>query len=37
MSHDLTVERVFDAPPGIVFDAFTDPAAQKELYADAPV
>jgi hypothetical protein len=27
MSHDLTVERVFDAPPGVVFDAFTDPAA----------
>jgi uncharacterized protein YndB with AHSA1/START domain len=36
MSHDLRVERVYDAAPEVVFDAFTDPAAQKELYADAP-
>lgn len=36
MSHDLRLERVFDAPPEVVFDAFTDPGAQKELYADAP-
>lgn len=36
MSHDLRVERVYDAPPDVVFDAFTDPAAQHELYADAP-
>ena len=36
MSHELRVERLLDAPPEIVFDAFTDPAAQKELYADAP-
>ncbi len=36
MSHDLKVERVFDAAPEVVFDAFTDPDAQKELYADAP-
>jgi uncharacterized protein YndB with AHSA1/START domain len=27
---------VFDAAPDVVFDAFTDPDAQKELYADAP-
>jgi uncharacterized protein YndB with AHSA1/START domain len=33
MSHDL---RVYDAAPEVVFDAFTDPDAQKELYADAP-
>jgi hypothetical protein len=36
VSHDLKVERLFDAPLGVVFDAFTDPQAQKELYADAP-
>ena len=36
MSHDVKLERVYDAPPELVFDAFTDPEAQKELYADAP-
>jgi uncharacterized protein YndB with AHSA1/START domain len=36
MSPDVTIERVFDAPPEVVFDAFTDPDAQKDLYADAP-
>ena len=36
MSQDLRLERVYDAAPEVVFDAFTDPAAQKELYADAP-
>jgi len=36
MSHELRLERVFDAAPEVVFDAFTDPDAQKELYADAP-
>jgi uncharacterized protein YndB with AHSA1/START domain len=36
MSHDLTVERVFDAAPEVVFDAFTNPDAQKVLYAPAP-
>jgi uncharacterized protein YndB with AHSA1/START domain len=36
MSHDLRLERVYDAAPEVVFDAFTDPDAQKELYADAP-
>ncbi len=36
MSQDLRVERVYDATPEVVFDAFTDPEAQKELYADAP-
>jgi uncharacterized protein YndB with AHSA1/START domain len=30
------MERVYDAPPETVFDAFTDPDAQRELYADAP-
>jgi uncharacterized protein YndB with AHSA1/START domain len=36
MSHDLRLERVYQAPPELVFDAFTDPDAQQELYADAP-
>jgi uncharacterized protein YndB with AHSA1/START domain len=30
------LERVFDAAPVVVFDAYTDPDAQKDLYADAP-
>jgi len=34
--HDLKLERLFDAAPEVVFDAFTDPQAQKQLYADAP-
>jgi uncharacterized protein YndB with AHSA1/START domain len=36
LSHDLRLERLYDAAPEVVFDAFTDPEAQKELYADAP-
>ena len=32
----MTLERVYDAAPDVVFDAFTDTDAQKELYADAP-
>ena len=36
MSHDLRLERVYDAAAEVVFDAFTDPEAQQELYADAP-
>ncbi|HKE97466.1 MAG TPA: SRPBCC domain-containing protein [Actinomycetes bacterium] len=36
MSHDLRLERLYDAAPEVVFDAFTDPDAHKELYADAP-
>jgi len=36
MSHDLTVERWFDAAPEDVFDAYTDPAAQREWYEDEP-
>jgi len=34
--HDLKLGRLFDAAPEVVFDAFTDPAAQRQLYADAP-
>jgi uncharacterized protein YndB with AHSA1/START domain len=36
VSHDLRLERVFEAAPEVVFDAFTDPDAQRDLYADAP-
>jgi uncharacterized protein YndB with AHSA1/START domain len=36
VTHDLRVERVYDAAPEVVFDAFTDPRAQQEMYADAP-
>ena len=36
MSFDLRLERTYDAAPEVVFDAFTDPEAQQELYADAP-
>ena len=36
MSHDLRLERTYDAAPEVVFDAFTDPEAQQERYADAP-
>jgi uncharacterized protein YndB with AHSA1/START domain len=35
VSDDLRLERLYDAAPETVFDAFTDPDAQKELYADA--
>jgi uncharacterized protein YndB with AHSA1/START domain len=36
VSEELRLERVLDAAPEVVFDAFTDPDAQRELYADAP-
>jgi uncharacterized protein YndB with AHSA1/START domain len=36
VSYDLRLERVLDAPPDVVFDAFVEPAAQHDLYADAP-
>ena len=36
MTHDLRVERVYDAAPELVFGAFTDPEAQREMYADEP-
>jgi uncharacterized protein YndB with AHSA1/START domain len=36
VSHDLTVERLLDSTPEVAFDAFVDPDAQRELYADAP-
>jgi len=36
VSHDLTVERLLDSTPEVAFDAFVDPDAQHDLYADAP-
>jgi uncharacterized protein YndB with AHSA1/START domain len=30
MTHDLRLERLFDASPTEVFDAFTDPSAHEE-------
>jgi uncharacterized protein YndB with AHSA1/START domain len=36
VTHELRLERLLNAPPEVVFDAFTDPDAQRELYADAP-
>ncbi len=34
MSYELSVERLIDASPDVVFDAFVDPDAQKVLYGD---
>jgi uncharacterized protein YndB with AHSA1/START domain len=34
VSHDLRVERWFNAAPREVFDAYTDPAAQREWYQE---
>jgi uncharacterized protein YndB with AHSA1/START domain len=34
MSYELRLERLIDATPEEVFDAFTDPNAQKEWYQD---
>jgi uncharacterized protein YndB with AHSA1/START domain len=36
VTHGLRAERVYDAAPESVFDAFTDPEAQQEMYADEP-
>jgi uncharacterized protein YndB with AHSA1/START domain len=36
MSHDLRLERTFDAEPNVVFDAFLDPGGQRAMYADSP-
>jgi uncharacterized protein YndB with AHSA1/START domain len=36
VSHSLTVERLLDTTPEVAFDAFVDPNAQHDLYADAP-
>ncbi|MDP9224430.1 MAG: SRPBCC domain-containing protein [Actinomycetota bacterium] len=36
MSHELRLERTFDAGPDVVFDVFLDPDAQRALFADGP-
>jgi uncharacterized protein YndB with AHSA1/START domain len=36
MGYDLRLEQVLEAAAEVVFDAFTDPDAQKELYGHAP-
>ncbi len=36
MTYDLHLERLVDATPEEVFDAFTDPAAHREWYLDGP-
>jgi uncharacterized protein YndB with AHSA1/START domain len=34
MTYDLTLERLIDAPPEVVFDTIVDPEAQPEIFAD---
>jgi uncharacterized protein YndB with AHSA1/START domain len=34
VTYDLRIERMFDAPPDIVFDTLVDPSVQDELFAD---
>jgi uncharacterized protein YndB with AHSA1/START domain len=34
MRYDMKIERLFDAPPELVFDTMVDPAAQPEIFAD---
>jgi uncharacterized protein YndB with AHSA1/START domain len=34
MRYDLTLERLIDAPPEVVFDTIVDPEAQPEIFAD---
>jgi uncharacterized protein YndB with AHSA1/START domain len=33
VTYDFTIERVFDAPPELVFDAYVDPDGQHELFS----
>jgi uncharacterized protein YndB with AHSA1/START domain len=33
MTYDLTLERLIDAPPEVVFDSVVDPEAQPEIFA----
>ena len=34
MTYDLRIERMIDAPPDVVFDAFVEPEAQKFMYGN---
>jgi uncharacterized protein YndB with AHSA1/START domain len=36
MSYELKIERVFDAPPEVVFDTLVDPDAQQEIFSGGP-
>jgi uncharacterized protein YndB with AHSA1/START domain len=36
MSYELKIERVFDAPPEVVFDTLIDPDAQPEIFSGGP-
>jgi uncharacterized protein YndB with AHSA1/START domain len=36
VSPDVRLQRWFDAPPEVVFDAYTDPEAQRALRAGGP-
>ena len=36
MSPDIRLQRWFEAPPDVVFDAYTDPDAQRALRAGGP-
>jgi uncharacterized protein YndB with AHSA1/START domain len=35
MSEELRLERLYDAPPEVVWDVFTDPATQEDLHGSA--
>lgn len=34
MTYELRIERLFDAPPEVVFDTLVNPDAQEEIYGD---
>jgi uncharacterized protein YndB with AHSA1/START domain len=34
MSYEVTIERLFDAPPEVLFDTWFDPDAQEEIYSE---
>src|SRR5712691_3818185 len=36
MTHELRIERLVDATPDVVFDAFVDPESQEEIEAGMP-
>jgi uncharacterized protein YndB with AHSA1/START domain len=36
MTYELRIERIFDAPPDLVFDTLVDPDAQAEIFSGGP-
>jgi uncharacterized protein YndB with AHSA1/START domain len=34
MSYEMTIERLFEAPPEVVFDTWFDPDAQEEIFSE---